>query len=142
MGKLANYLDACMPLLQSAGHVEMVIEKPLAVYTGAARGQKGKAGNQAATGYGMGRLAGALESWWWATARREAFLVTPAEWRKFYRISGDRAACKASAIALCKAVGWGAHLAGQYNVDAVGDVAEAVLMAMATARNPNLLERE
>jgi hypothetical protein len=153
---LSAYLDEVIAPTISDGElmlgaddpaVRLVIEEPPMVYSGAARAKKtapgeklGMAGNQAAVGYGLGRLAGALELW---SFRRGGlaypWLVDPRTWRAWWRVGGKgRAERKQAAVGIVRASGWARHLEPhKWTGDdggAQGDVAEAMLLAVGAAR--------
>ena len=139
--------------------LRLVVEKPPAVYSGVERwnasrqghlpsAPAGKAGNQSATCYGLGRLAGALE-WWWIREHPDLgypWLVEPREWRTWMKVGGTgRVARKRAAVQLCRLAGWGRFLdpfpwddAPEHAGGAMGDVAEAVLLGVGAARNATL----
>ena len=127
----------------------VVIEEPPMVYSGAdRRGGKGqRAGNQAATGYGLGQLAGAVQLW---SCMRPGlaypWLVEPSAWRGWMGIGGKgRQERKERARAAVRLWGWGRHLEPfpwdprpDAGGGAQGDVAEAILLAVGAARNAHL----
>jgi hypothetical protein len=139
--------------------IRLVIEEPPAVYSGAERWAKAKqghlpgakpppAGNQAATCFGLGRLAGALELWWVKEHPEKGYpwLVEPREWRTWMKVGGTgRIARKRAAVDTVKLSGWGHHLVPfPWDPDpdkaggALGDVAEAILLAVGASRNASL----
>lgn len=138
-------------------------------------------GNQAAIGWGQGRLFGLVESWgtrddwlpvWplppldeapdpprktkkaddrptWPPSPEQVKAAikraAPQEpiwhgWRPWWGLRGNRAVAKAGAIRLVRQLGWGAHLEGLAITPAdappAGDVAEAILIGVGAARNP------
>lgn len=143
--------------------LRLVIEEPPVVYSGAsrgprapaggdlldrmadaaqqARGEARAAGNQSATCYGLGRLAGALEFWWAANpALAYPWLVDPAHWRKWWKLGGrGRVERKQAAVDLVTTLRWGRLLGDHKWNSASGgpraDVAEAILLAVGAARN-------
>lgn len=142
----AELCDAESMRRETDPRVRMVIEEPPAVYSGASRGKPGRpAGNQAMVGYGLGRLAGAVELW--SEQRGDLaypWLVEPGEWRKWWRLGGKgRYERKVAARDLVRAMRWG-HLLEPFDWPAdpdeaggaQGDVAEAILLAVGAARNP------
>ncbi len=140
----AELRDAETMRRETDPRIRMVIEEPPAVYSGASRGPR-HAGNQAKTGYGLGRLAGAVELW--SEARGDLaypWLVEPSEWRKWWRLGGKgRYERKLAARDLVRLMRWG-HLLDPFEWPAdpeeaggaQGDVAEAILLAVGAARNP------
>lgn len=133
--------------------LRVVIEEPPICYSGGERrgvypeghpkaGEDIPAGNQAATGYGLGRIAGAIELWGCRPHLAYPWLIDPGAWRKWWkgRLRGKgRAAKKQAAVALVRSEGWGRFLAPwPWKGDdggAVADVAEAILLAVGAARN-------
>lgn len=122
--------------------LRLVLEEPPVVYSGASRGPAGKpAGNQTATAYGLGRLAGALEFWWAANPELAyPWLVDPGRWRKWWRLGGrGRVERKQAAVDMVETLRWGAYLGYHKWSSASGgaraDVAEAILIAVGAARN-------
>lgn len=127
--------------------VRLIIEEPPMIYSGADRRRKanpgeklGPAGNQTAVGYGLGRLAGALELW---SVRRGGlaypWLVDPRTWRSWWRVGGKgRGERKRAAVDTVRANGWARHLTPHTwtgdDGGAQGDVAEAMLLAVGGAR--------
>lgn len=120
----------------------VVVEQPPAVYSGASRGGKGKrAGNQAATGYGMGLLVGNLLR----AGCRPGELAAPWEvevntWRPWWGVTGrDRGGYKAAAIFHVRARTWGAFVEPFEDTGddhgPRGDVGEAILQAVGAARH-------
>lgn len=125
------------------GPVRVAVEIAPAVYSGRGRGRRG---NQAATGQGMGQIQGGILLW----ATRPGVMLYPweievAEWRAWWGIRGwkDRAAYKSAAIKLVGQLGWGARLepfadpGPEDDHGARGDVAEAILLTVGAARHPD-----
>lgn len=120
----------------------VAVEQPPAIYSGASRGGRGgKAGNQAATGYGMGLLVGNLLR----AGARPGELAYPWEvetttWRPWWSLTArDREGYKAAAIWHVRARTWGAALepfADEGDDHGPrGDVSEAILQAVGAARH-------
>lgn len=139
-------LDAIEPQIRAGfalgNTVELVLEEPPTVYRGASRGD-GQAGNQAATGFGMGRLVGAIE-FWWSTAAVLGYpvTVTPTTWRRWWKLGGrGREERKQRAVEVVTANGWGDRLTPYpwrpKTGGPRGDVAESILIAVGAARRPD-----
>jgi hypothetical protein len=124
------------------GPVRVAVETAPAVYRGAGRG---RGGNQAATGQGMGQIQGGILLW----GTRPGSMLYPweievAEWRAWWGIRGlkDRARYKLAAIKLVGQLGWGARLEDypdpgpEDDHGPRGDVAEAILLTVGAARHP------
>lgn len=127
--------------------VRVVIEEPPSVYSGASRGGKAgrPIGNQAKTGYGLGLIAGAVHLWSVQRGDELAhpWLVEPMEWRGWWNIGGrGRLEKKRRAVETVRMMGWG-KLLEPYPWDpdpeaaggAQGDVAEAILLQVGSARH-------
>lgn len=149
--KLRRYLVDVLELelaeaqnLRSAGSppVGLAIEKPPNVY---------RRGNQAATGWGLGKIVGPLAVWGTrpeGEVLRYPWLLGPREWRAFWGLKGNRDTVKQRAIDLVRRKGWGSHLdayegpiraksgksKGQIKQWPQGDVAEAILIGVGTAQ--------
>ena len=119
-------------------HGRVLVEHAPAVYSGRGRGRPG---NQAATGFGLGLLAGPVLTSGCRTQLAYPWEVEPMEWRRWWGITGTggRAPAKARAIAIVRASTWGPFLSpfddrGE-DFGACGDVAEAILMTVGAARH-------
>lgn len=127
-------------LLRAADRV--VVEQAPAVYSGRGRG---RTGNQAVIGYGLGSLAGPLLT----SATQCAgypWEVDTRTWRSWWGGSsgGGRAEIKARAVGLVRSLGWHRCLepfAGGEDEGARGDVAEAILMGVGATRHLELAPR-
>lgn len=122
----------------------IVIEEPPGVYTGDG-GRGRKTGNQTKVGYGLGLIAGAVHLWSVQRGDELAhpWLVEPMEWRGWWSIGGKgRLEKKRRAVELVRLMGWG-KLLEPYPWDpdpeaaggAQGDVAEAILLQVGSARH-------
>lgn len=147
MASLRDYLagldhviaDAQMALPAGCPPLRIVIEEPPAIYSGAARGKTGQpVGNQALTGFGLGRIVGAIECWACRSDLGYPWLVSPGEWRLWWKIGGKgRAEKKHAALALTRAQGWQPFTV-EFPFDpeeggARADVAEAILLGVGAA---------
>lgn len=114
----------------------VVIERAPKVYAGR--------GNQAAIGFGLGQIAGALELWGCRPAWSYPWLVGTDQWRRWWwhKLPRGRVACKTAAVREVERGPWRHHLdgldrhrdrEGDYEGPAV-DVAEAILLGMGAAR--------
>lgn len=129
----------------------LVIEQPPLVYAGKDRGfgkkradgepaQRGMAGNQSAICFGMGRLAGAIELWWYRRGLGYPWLVPPGAWRTWAKVGGKgRNDRKRRAVEKVVLLGWGEHLRPHRWKDdgggPRGDVAEAILLGVGAAQH-------
>ena len=137
-------VEASAMLPPGAPPPRVVVEVAPPVYKGASRGKR-KAGNQAATGMGIGLLAGPLLLWGTRPGRLAyPWDVEPGDWRVWWLRAGERrpkgrAQWKAWAIQTVQLLGWGHHLEPfHYDPDdggPRGDVAEAILITVGAARN-------
>lgn len=147
--KLRRYLEDVLEAelaeakaLRRAGDppVGLAIERPPKVY---------RRGNQAATGWGLGKIVGPLAVWGTRPEGEELrypWLLYPKEWRTWHGLKGGRDKVKARAVELVHRNGWGEHLAGHGGPvrDPDGkirqwpeaDVAEAILLGVGAARRP------
>ena len=150
MARLASWLDgelgALLPeaeLLRAPGDppIRIVFEKPPMAFRGGAGRGGGPAGNQMAVGYGMGRLAGAIELWTVLRGLAYPWPVETAVWRGWWSIGGrGRAEKKRLAVDCVNKLGWSRFLLGHTWKGAdgdgsIGDVAEGTLIAVGAARN-------
>lgn len=142
-----DLLVEAVALTRPGEHLARVaVEQPPATYSGASRGKGKRAGNQAATGYGMGLLVGNLLR----AGHRAGELAYPWEvetttWRPWWGVHGrDREGFKAAAILQVRARAgtWGQVLEAFPDTGddhgPLGDVGEAVLQAVGVARNTHL----
>lgn len=131
--------------------LRVVIEEPPVCYSSGERrgvyppghpkaGEDIPVGNQAATGYGLGRIAGAIELWGCRPHLGYPWLIDPGLWRKWWKLRGKgRVAKKKAAVKLVEMSGYG-HLLAPWpwrgdEGGARSDVAEAILLAWGAAKN-------
>lgn len=101
-------------------------------------------GNQAAIGFGMGEIAGAIELWGCRPTWEHPWLVTPDVWRRWWWSKPPRGRTKLKRAAVMQIQGspWRAEIEGlardgrepQDFEGPAGDVAEAILLGIGAAR--------
>lgn len=132
VGKMAR-LSVLLSTLEAAlgdRDAALVLEKPNPVYSGKSRGT---AGNQYVTGFGMGRLYGAIEYWWASRSASPPVELLPDQWRASYGIKGQRADVKAAALSVVNMLRLSHHLPEGGSAAAEDrqiDAAEAMLMGL------------
>lgn len=150
--RLVKWLDELAALagpIAADVRVRVVLEEAPEVYGGR--------GNQSATGYGMGTLAGAVLLWATRLALQEPesydwpWPVPVRDWRSWWNIMGSRDVSKRAALQTVSTHRWGAFLqpwepsrteTSHAAIDRMharrGDVAEAMLLGVGAAMRPEL----